>query len=1047
MTAVRVLAILACAPTIAAAQPAFFPAEPDIHGDTVVFVSEGDLWRTTTAGGEAVRLTTWPGIESRPRLSPDGKHIAFSASYDGSNQVYVMPTEGGQPVRWTWDPSGASPVDWKPSGSLLIRTRRGTVLPSERLAEVSGPGAMPSFLPIPVAAAGNYKADGTTLAYTRVREQSNVWVQYRGGQQNDLYTLDLATGRHLQLTSNTHDETEPLWVGSQLYFRSEEDGTGNLWSVDPATKKRTQVTRFKDTNLWSPQTDGKRIVYVRGTQLELFDQNATKTIPVRLPSERIHTRPYLTPLTAEEFAIGPTGKRVLVTSRGQIFSAPAQSGDVRAILTQPGTRNSLPRWSPDGTTLYFLSDRSDEWNLHKIGADGAGEPEQITKLSGRVFQALKLSPNGKFALLLDGFGELLKVDLETGATESIHQDQYSESVSFDISSNSRFIAYVAHSHHDASAAWVLDTSSGKRTRMSQPWHRDQEVAFDRSGRLLYVLGQRRVQMQWDPFDFQMNGAPASRIVAFQLTKEPLLSLLPKVDEEPLPGGKGLDADPNLTFDLEGAAQRTFEINGVSGDANDLAAGKEIALWREDGDLKRWSANDKKVETVGSGVSQYVVATSGEHLLARRGGNLIVANAKGSLGETAVPLGGVTVTVDPKLEWKHALREAWRAMRDTFYAENLHGANWETVWQRAEKMLPAVGHRSELTRLIQQIQAELDVSHLFAGGGTVRLNAPPTTGTIGMLGCDFAWEEGALKVTKVLQTDGFFDTPISPLRAIDVDIRAGDYIFSINGKPVEPGTDPYKMLDGLAGRLIRIETNRTRSLEGLRTVYLRPLSSENSTRYTDWIVSRLEYVQAKGGSNLGYVHIPDMGEEGMQQFAKYFYSQLDKDGIVIDVRGNAGGIINAMILERLNRVIYEYDQARRGAPVPYHRHGVIQKFIVLCDENTASDGEYFCTGFRAMKLGPVVGKRTWGGFAGVGGVTLVDGGFVSIPAISSYDPSGKWFPDGTGFTPDIEVDQDPAKVNEGQDPQLDRALDWLKAELKKSPVKRPTRQAPPRKRPA
>ena len=409
----------------------------------------------------------------------------------------------------------------------------------------------------------------------------------------------------------------------------------------------------------------------------------------------------------------------------------------------------------------------------------------------------------------------------------------------------------------------------------------------------------------------------------------------------------------------------------------------------------------------------------------------------------VDLSAWRVVVEPEREWRQIFEEAWRNHRDVFYDSALHGMDWEAVRRKYEALLPAVGARSELNDVIGDMQGELNVSHEFVGGGYSRFK-PPTTPGMGTLGADLVFDPAAkaYRLARIFSGDGFDSDSRSPLLAPGLKVKEGDYLLTINGQPLRADQDPQALLAEQAGRVITLQINEQPSTTGARLIRIKAMESESAARYHDWVSRNRQYVQRVGGPNLAYLHIPDMGDEGITEFTKYFYANLDKDGMILDVRYNAGGIISGQILERLRRVIFEYDQPRYGQPQPYHRTAYLGHAVVLCNERTSSDGEYFCTGFRAMKLGPTVGTRTWGGFMDVGGFRTIDGGFVSTPDMGSFTPEGKWLPDGYGFNPDYVVDDDPNAFIAGRDPQIDRAIALLKDEIKRNPPRWPKRLAPP-----
>lgn len=1041
------LAWLALAPfALGQSELAHMLVEPDIHGDQVVFCSEGDVWLGDLKTQTAVRLTTWPGNETRPRFSPDGKSVLFSGQYDGRRDAYVVPVTGGEPIRWTWDKSGAEPLEWAPDGrSIYIRSGRGHAFRSDRIFQVFAPGQMPTL--IPIERAGNLAIDGNgNLIYTKFAERSNNWGRYRGGMQNDLMRFQPGQPQDLALTKSEFDENSPAYCDGYLYYVSESTGKNTLHRVDDGGKRTEVVLASPGASIAAPASDGTRVIYQKGAGLEIYDPKTKATRPTafRLVSDRIHARPYTVRGTVGEFALGPTGKRIVLESRGQLFSAPTTQGDIRALPHKPGARKKFPAYKPDGTSIAFLSDENDEWNIWVQSADLISPPEPLTQWSKRVISGIQWSPNGKYLLALYESGELLHIDAESGATKVIANGSHSGILDVDISASGNLVAYTMPENFGVASAYVYEVNSGKTTRLTFRPHQDIEVAFDRNGRVLYVSGNRNVNMAWDSFDFQMNSSNPTRILAFYLTSDPIFPLMDRVDEEPNGPAKGpSDAEEAaFTLDIAGAPNRYSVLPVPPGEYRRLQGMNGAVTFLDGGDLKRFSMQSKKLDTLASGVSEYEFSPKRDRIALRVGGELKVGEPNSAGAATTVPTGGWTVPVNPKAEWRQILREGWRHIRDNFYDPKLHGADWDAVWREAEAQLPAVGDRQELQRLIGQMQAHVKVSHMYNGGGTNRFTSPGAPASMGFLGADMQYVNGYLKVTKVYRGDGFDPGDRSPLASPEVNLKDGDLILAINGVPMRDGLDPQKVLTEQGGKFVKLDFNSTPSLEGMRGVFVRTMTSEDQARYIQWTQDSAKFVTSRA-PNFGYVHIPAMGEEGMAQFTKSFYADLDRDGLIIDVRDNGGGITSGLVLERLRRVIFEYDQGRHGAPVPYHRMGFLPRIVVLCNETTASDGEYFCTGFRQMKLGPTVGMRTWGGFAAVGFMGTIDGGFISSPVQGSFSPDGKWLPDGYGFAPDVTVPMGRSYAGDPKDDtQLVRAIAVLQDLVRKDPVKRPKRMVPP-----
>ncbi len=1048
-TMARFVMSLLCLPAAAAAQisPPRMVRMPDIHGDSVVFCAEGDVWLGSVAKGTAERLTTDPGEEARPKFSPDGRAIAFTASYEGGRDVYVMPTEGGMPRRLTFDPEGADMVCWTPdSKNVVFRSRRDSYV-GPRLFQVPVGGGLPEALPMEKGAQASISPDGERMAYCPFPIEDHWWKRYHGGLANHIWIEDIAAHTFRRIDDSDVNEQYPAWAGGKLYFVTERDGSANLWVYDTANRTERRLTDHKGVDVKFASTDGKKVVYQFGDELWAYDiaSGVDEELKLALRTDSLHSMPTTVPGKVGEWALGPTGARIAMVGRGQLFTAPAKEGDIRPISPSIASMTKQPAWSPDGKTLAFVSDRDGEENVYLAPTDGNGKARKLTSESKLVLGGLRWSPDGKRLLMEDVAQNLWIVDVATGAKTLVVHNAFQEVTDAVFSPDSNWVAFSQQENLFVQSLYLYNSQSKSLTRVTQSPTRDSIPAFDPDGKFLYFLSERKVEPKWDAFDFQLDVQDATKVMAVTLTKEGQSPFLIGSDEEPKKEDKE-DAgkhDAKFRIDVDGLPDRVFELPLTEGAYKSLTAvpgGKVYYLAKDD--LKAYSLSDKKETTITSGVASFQVSQDGKSVAVDKAGAISIAPVGSPMGDDAkkVDLSTWRVAVEPQKEWHEMFLQAWRNVRDTFYDPNTHGQDWNEVKTRYEALLPAVGSRGELNEILGQMIAELNVSHSFTGGGWTRLSDPPVP-KVGFLGVTLKWDGGAYRIEHIDRGDGFDDSDRSPLASPGLGVSEGTYLLSIGRTALSQAHDPYESLDGMAGHVVTLTVNDKPSPEGARTIRVRAMESGRQAEYCDWVGRNRSYV-SKASPNIGYVHIPDMGEEGMAEFSKWFYANLDKDGMVIDVRYNAGGITSGMVLERLRRVIFEYDQSRYGVPEPYHRMGFLGRVVVLCNEGTSSDGEYFCTGFRAMKLGKTIGTRTWGGFMAVGGVQLLDGGFVATPVEGSFAPDGKWLPDGYGFEPDYVVQDDPNAFRAGRDPQLDKAVSVVLDEIRQDPIKRPVRMAPP-----
>jgi tricorn protease len=1062
-------------PSTAQITPPHMVQTPDIHGEQIVFSSEGDLWLGNIASGTTVRLTTHEGVETNPRFSPDGNWIAFTGEYDGGQDVYVMPTGGGAPRRVTYDLVGAQMVAWTPDGAqILFRSGRLNPIAGPRLFLVSAQGGVPQPLPMERAAQASFAPDGRHLAYCRLPMENAHWKRYRGGQANRIWIADLDAKTFHRIDDDTINEQYPAWAGRQIIYVSERDGTANLWRYDVKTRRAAKLTLHDSYDVRSPATDGKQVIYQYGEGLWVYDlqTNRDRQLKLTLSSDLMHARPHTVAGTIGEWGIGPTGKRLVVEGRGQLFTLPVEKGELRAVAPSPGSRAQHPAWSPDGKMIAYVSDRNGEANLWLAPAGGVGEPQPLTKLTGLRLDSPAWSPDSKLIAYRDNSNALMLLDVAQKTVTEVARGDYGRVGQFAFSPDSRWIAYDRPENFFVTSLYLYNIAAKTATRLTTPPTRDYTPVFDPAGKYLYFTSERSVTPHGDAFDFQNDFEKTTKIYLITLAQATPLPLPVESDEEPGSVPADEQAPPTgaetaklattmaktavapMKVDTDGIGERLMELPMVAGDYRALTAlpGKLLYLSADAATpagarLKQYDFATKKETELATGVQGYQVSADGKKLAVRTAEGVQVGDVGGPIGPEAkrVDISGWRIPVDPPAEWRQIFAEAWRNHRDLFYDARTHGQDWQAVRHKYEALLPLIGSRNDLNTIIGEMQGEMNVSHEFVSGGYMRRRAEPGPG-YGALGADLVYDVASkvYRLGRIFPGDGFDMTARSPLLLPGVNVHTGDVVLAINGLPLRADQDPNALLVGQGGKVVTLLVNTRPTPDGARTVRIKAMNGEGQARYYDWAARNRDYVARNGGANMAYIHLPDMSNNGIVEFTKRFYADLDKDGIILDVRYNGGGIISGQILERLHRVIFEYDQGRYGRPEPYHRTAYLGRIVVICNERTASDGEYFCTGIRYMKLGPTVGTRTWGGFMAVNSFPTIDGGFVSTPAMGSFTPEGKWLPDGYGFNPDFVVEEDPNAFVAGRDPQLDKAISLLKEEIKQNPPHWPKRLDPPSK---
>ncbi len=1044
-----------------------FLRRPDIHGDSVVFTSEGDLWLGSITSKSAVRITTHSGIETNAHFSPDGSKIAFTGQYDGRTDVYLMPTEGGEPKRLTFDPSTAVAVGWNPNGkSILFKSQRGKATVGSRLFEVAASGGMPHLLPIPQVSIASMNRDGRRIAYVPISIESQHWFRYKGGQADSIWLTDIEKLTFKRLTNYPGVETNPCWIGDDLYFVSERDGIANLYRMDLNSGKAVEVTHYTDYPVRSPSSDGKRIIFQRGFGLALFDPAAgdVKELKFNLHSDRMHTRQRKTGLTAllNTVSIGPTGKRVVLESRGQLVSIPAEQGEPRILASLPGSRSKFPAWSPDGKQIAFVSDRSGEEQIWVCPASGEGYPRQITRDHKGPLGKLIWSPDGKWLASGDIDLKILLIDVKSGISTLVDQQDRGGSYdwtnySYRFSPDSKWLTYAKTEPNWNQCVYLYNITTTKRTPVTSSEMNCYAPAFDFSGKYLVYLADRQ-------FDPNMGGAShffsydkITRVNLLVLTSDtPSPSLIESSEEGTTEKVKPAAKDSTATrIDLDGLSNRSIEVGLPAGyyQKVDCLNGRLLVLeansnpaYLDDPSnmpchLIGYDLKKKEPSTISGNLTAYEVSADQNKLLLQNDKSIsIIDSSSGPAnpGAGKVDLSRVSLDVDPPSEWKQMLNESWRLARDLFYDPAMHGVDWNAVKTKYLAQLPAVGDRNDLNTVLGDLIAELNTGHSFVRGGDTGMNTALIP--MGYLGADLepVTGMGAVRIVKMFEGDGFDLDARSPLLEPGLNLKAGDYIVAVNGEQVHADEDFQALLQGTVGRVVALSINSKPSLEGARIVRVKPMATESMARYYELIASRRLYVEQHGGGSIGYIHLPDMIGGGLQEYTKhYFPNNQTKAGLIYDVRDNGGGFISAMLLLQMAHKPYAYFKPRFGTSWTRADWSFAGYSAALCNEFSSSNAEEFSDAFQRLKLGPVIGARTWGGEVGSGnGYHLLDGGVLYVPNYGEWAPDGKWIIEGPGFIPDIAVAQDPAAVLAGADPQLDRAITILKEEIRKHPVVRP-----------
>ena len=1075
---------------------------PDIHGDRVAFTYGGDIWTAPTAGGTAVRLTAHPGVEVFARFSPDGNWIAFTGQYDGDEQVYIIPSTGGVPrqltfypakgpltPRWGWD---NQVYGWSKDGKRIIfRSMRDSwTLPIARLYSVSVDGGAAEPLPMPEAGSGDYSPDSSRMVYSPQFRDFRPEKRYGGGQANVLYIFDLKTNETKRITEGPRATRDPIWMGDTIYFNSDRDGHFNLYAYSVSSGKTTQVTQSKQWDVRWPSSDHDgRIVYEMDGELQILDTKSGKATPISItvPDDGLARRPSRISVAnnIESYDLSPKGERALFAARGDIFTAPIEKGPTRNLTHSSGAHDKWPAWSPDGSQIAFISDTGGEEELYLISQDGLKKAEQITRGGSAMRYQPEWSADGKRIAFGDKDGKIFVVTLADKKMTEIVDSPNGQIRDYVWSPSGAFLAFSMDIHGNGySQVYIWSATDAKVHRVTDEMFNAVGPAWDPQGNYLYFISDHEFAPQISNTEFNFATNRMAYIYAMAMRKDVKHPFPPESDEvavsktpkegegPPAEAKKEGDQEPPkpeakpeakpaappqkaMTIDFDGIATRVARAPIAADNYGGLAAKPGFLLYASvpafyygrQGDrpaqLKLFSIKDRKETLLADEIGGFAMSRDGAKVLVRQGPtlNIYEATPTGDRTKKAVSTAGLVVDRIPAEEWNQIFNEVWRRYRDWFYVPNMHGYDWVALREQYKPLLKYVAHRSDLNYVISEMVSELSVQHAYVEGGDFQIPPRPR---VGLPGARFELDKasGRYRISKIFEGENEEDIYRSPLREIGVNVNVGDYVLAIDGEELKGSDDPYRLLRNKLDP-VSLTVNSKPTMEGSRTVTYRPITDEGNLIYLDWVNGNRRKVEAATGGRVGYIHIPDMGAAGIREFIKWYYPQIHKEGLVVDVRANGGGNVSRMLIERLRRKLLALNYDRTSDEASTYPDAVfIGPMVALLDGNSASDGDIFPAMFREAGLGPLIGKRSWGGVVGIGNRgNLIDGGVIYVPGSAFASKNGEWIIEGYGVDPDIEVENDPKSEIAGRDPQLERGIAEVMAKLK-TPVKLPPRPAAP-----
>jgi tricorn protease len=1011
------------------------------------------------------------------RFSPDGKHIAFTAQYDGNTEVYLMPAEGGIPKRLTHtatldrddvsDRMGPNNIvmGWKDNSHIVYRSRKDQWNSFKgSLYLVSIEGGLSSTLPLPRGGFCSYSPDLKRLAYNRIFREFRTWKRYRGGQADDIWIYDFDSKETVSIAEDPAQDIVPMWSGDRVYFISDRDENKrfNLYSYDFSNKRTRKLTSFVEFDIKFPSLGDEAIVFENGGYIYRFDlksQRAEK-LTISIADDQVGGRGGWINVSRQisNYEIASDGSRALFGAHGEIFTVPVKYGNTRNLTGTPGIHERSSKWSPDGKWIAYISDASGEDEIYVTPQDGSGPPKQLTEGADTYKFLLLWSPDSKKILWSDKKLRLQYVDLDSGNVTLVANAKAFEITDFDWSPDSRWIAYSQEEEQQMPTIYLYSIESKETIAATKGWFASGEPAFSADGKFLFFVSNRTFNPTYGQTEFNYSYSDMAKIYLLTLSKETKSPFEPKSDEVKIKEeakkpaeSSGENSDKNakpepvaVKVDADGLSQRiaAFPVPGASYRHLVSVGDKLYYMVRkseERSKLAMFDLDAQKQTELGEADGYEISADSKKMLVGQNNSYFIIdlPAAKLSLSQS-LDLSDMKFLVNRTEEWKQIYNESWRQMRDFFYAPNMHGVDWDAMHKKYEVLVPHVRHRADLTYVIGEMIGELDTGHTYVGGGDMPRVERIKTGLLGAV-IDKDAASGFFRVTRIIKGQNWDSSIRSPLMDIGVDAREGDYILSLNGEPTNSMPDIYASLANTVGKQVRLKLNSSPAEEGSRDVVVVPIADEGPLLYFEWVERNLEKVEAATDGRVGYIHVPDMGVAGLNEFAKYFYPQFRKEALIVDVRGNGGGNVSPMLIERLRREAAMITIARNTSP-SLNPDGIIPgPKVCLIDEFSASDGDIFAYRFRYYNLGKLIGKRTWGGVVGIRNtLPIVDGGYLRRPEFSRYDLEGKeWIMEGYGVDPDIVVDNDPAKEYAGTDEQLDKAIEVVLEEMKAQPVRIPS----------
>lgn len=1065
------LIVFSCSLAAAQAEKPLLMQGPTLNRTHIVFAYGGELWSVSRDGGTAVQLTQGPGRKSNPHFSPDGQSIAFTAQYDGNFNVYVMPAEGGQPRQLTFGPGPDTVEGWTPDGkNILFRSSLDSYSPRfEQLYTIASAGGSPREVPLPMGYEGSFSADGTHLAYTPLPRElffigdplvHAFWAHYHGGLAPQIWIADLSDSSVVKLPHENWSDFNPLWVGDKIYFLSARTEPITLYAYDTASKKVARVVDNRGMDIMSASAGPGAIVYEQFGSLHLYDLAGGREHEIHVnirgdfPELRSHFETISDHVLNAE--ISPTGVRVF-EAHGDILTVPAEKGDVRNLTNSPGVADRSPAWSPDGRSIAYFSDASGEYALHIKDQDGMKPARSISlgNPSSYFFDPV-WSPDSKKITYTDKRLNLWYVDLDHPAPVKVDTDTYFAfipSMHPAWSPDSKWIVYTKLLPNFMRAVFLYSLETGRTTQITDGLSDAEYAAFDRSGKYLYFTASTNSGPTEFPLDMSSDARSVTRSVYLVVLQNDVPSpLRPETDEEkvapPLKPKEANQQGGSFRIDLQSIGQRIVALPLPPANYAGLSTGKEgeVFLLRagaEGGpfgggpvDVLKFNLADRKSMPLASGLEDFRLSFNGEKFLYAQGGKWGIASTAAPLkpGDGLLNTDGMQVMVHPREEWEQMYREVWRIERDYFYASNYNGLDIAAAEKKYSTYLPGIVSREDLNYLFLEMLGKLSVGHMFVEGGDIPKVAPLS---VGLLGADYTIENGRYRFAKIFNGENWNPSLRAPLTEPGVDVKTGDYLLAVNGRQIKAIDNIYQFFLNTADHQVTLTVGPNPDMTGSREVVVVPVASEIALRHQDWVAGNVRKVDELSGGRVAYVYLPDTATGGFTSFNRYFFAQVNKQGVIVDDRFNSGGQAADYIISHLQRTLWNYWYTRNGAPMPEPSGAIFGPKVMLINQYAGSGGDLIPWFFHHLNVGELIGERTWGGEVGITGYPpLIDGGSVTAPSLAFFTVEGHWGIENEGVPPDIEVEMDPKLWREGHDPQLEKGVAVILQGLAEHPLPKP-----------